>query len=44
VDKGENRPMTEREAGTEIIIRLPKQSLELAELVAHGQKNIKIGF
>jgi hypothetical protein len=29
VDTGENRPMTERKASIEILMRLPEQSLEI---------------
>jgi hypothetical protein len=34
VDTGENLPMTEREAGTKMMMRFPQQSLELVFFIA----------
>jgi hypothetical protein len=46
VDTGENRPMTEREAGIEIMMQLPEQFLELVSvfLDANGETYIFIFF
>jgi hypothetical protein len=44
LDIGENRPMTESEAGTEIMMRLPEQSLELVRVFIKASKNFTLIF
>jgi hypothetical protein len=39
LDTGENQPMTEREAGTEIMIRLTEQFLELVNIYKEASRN-----
>jgi hypothetical protein len=36
----ENRPVAEREAGTEIMMRLPKQFLELVSVVKEATRKL----
>jgi hypothetical protein len=39
MDTGENQPMTEREAGTEIMIRLTDQLLELVSVYKEASRH-----
>jgi hypothetical protein len=44
VDTGENRPMTDIEAGAEIMTRLPEQSLEVIKGCHRSKQNKYIYF
>jgi hypothetical protein len=43
-EHGENRPMTEREAGTEILMRLPDQPLKFVTVFKEASKIFIIIF
>jgi hypothetical protein len=40
----ENQPMTEREAGTEILMQIPEQSLELLRVFIEASKIFTLAF